>query len=59
MDVEEKVFVSTISAPTSRTASCMSRMIPGWVRESRSLLPLSSPGWSAKRPPRYSPSERP
>jgi hypothetical protein len=59
MEVEEKVFVSMISAPTSRTASWMSRMIPGWVIESRSLLPFSSPGWPAKRSPRYSYSERP
>jgi hypothetical protein len=59
MEVEEKVLVSKISAPTSRTASWMSRMMPGWVIESRSLLPLISPGWSAKRPPRYSSSERP
>jgi hypothetical protein len=44
MEVEEKVLVSTMSAPASRTASWMSRMIWGWVRESRSLLPFSSPG---------------
>ncbi len=52
MEVEEKVFVSMMSEPASIVASWMSAIIPGWVMESRSLLPLSSPGWSLKRSPR-------
>ena len=35
-----KVLVSMMSAPASRYAAWMARMISGWVSESRSLLPL-------------------
>src|SRR5215212_1151615 len=47
-----------MSEPASMAASWMARIVCGWVIESRSLLPLSSLGWSAKRSPRKSSSER-
>jgi hypothetical protein len=44
MEVELKVFVSMMSDPASIAAVWMSLIISGWVIESRSLLPPSSPG---------------
>jgi hypothetical protein len=54
--VAENVFVSTTSAPARKYSSWMERIMSGWVRTRRSLLPLTSLGQSLNRSPRYSAS---
>jgi hypothetical protein len=46
MRVALNVFVSTMSAPASKYASCIDRTVSGRVSDSTSLSPARSRGWS-------------